>query len=413
MAEESFIILSYFICCISLISFSIYNLYIYFVLKDKAYLYYVIVQMGSLLFFIGDNLYFNVLSPLRIYYMIVVPDGIIRFFEINIFFEYIGVAVLFWGFIQFTRSYLGIQSTLPILDTILRVLAPTFVFVEVVPPLLTLSGLAFSDMSVLANIFILVIIAACLGTAIVAYTRKIRVARHFLIANLLPAVFAIGASVHNLVYSESSTILPTLAILSQIFTFAVALVARIKLINDDLNRKAEEAMKLQMEMTAASYERLLIDQRNVHMKLTMEMEKEKNELLQQKLETNQRELMGNSLHIHQKNKILSDLKAQLQHIDPLNSVDRLKVLKDMKSSLNDSQYLDEKWDDFKLHFEQVHPSFFENLIAAHPSLTTYELRLYAYFHINLSTKEIAALLNIAPASVRQAKTRLHKKMRSV
>jgi len=58
----------------------------------------------------------------------------------------------------------------------------------------------------------------------------------------------------------------------------------------------------------------------------------------------------------------------------------------------------------------VHPSFFNNLQTAHPQLTKYELRLYAYFHINLSTKEIAALLNIAPSSVRQAKARLNKKM---
>ncbi|HEY8896589.1 MAG TPA: LuxR C-terminal-related transcriptional regulator, partial [Niastella sp.] len=46
----------------------------------------------------------------------------------------------------------------------------------------------------------------------------------------------------------------------------------------------------------------------------------------------------------------------------------------------------------------------------HPTLTKNEIRLCAYFHINLSTKEIASLLNIDPASVRRAKTRLYKKM---
>ena len=40
----------------------------------------------------------------------------------------------------------------------------------------------------------------------------------------------------------------------------------------------------------------------------------------------------------------------------------------------------------------------------------FQVRLHAYFHINLSTKEIATLLNIDPASVRRAKTRLLKKM---
>lgn len=72
--------------------------------------------------------------------------------------------------------------------------------------------------------------------------------------------------------------------------------------------------------------------------------------------------------------------------------------------------MDANWSTFKLHFEQVHPHFFEDLQASHPNLTKNEVRLYAYFHIKLSTKEIASLLNIDPASVRQAKSRLYKKM---
>ena len=39
-----------------------------------------------------------------------------------------------------------------------------------------------------------------------------------------------------------------------------------------------------------------------------------------------------------------------------------------------------------------------------------ETRLYAYLHMKLSHKEIAALLSIDPASVRRAKTRLYTKM---
>jgi hypothetical protein len=36
--------------------------------------------------------------------------------------------------------------------------------------------------------------------------------------------------------------------------------------------------------------------------------------------------------------------------------------------------------------------------------------VYCYFHIQLSTKETSTLLNIDPASVRRAKTRLFKKL---
>jgi DNA-binding CsgD family transcriptional regulator len=78
--------------------------------------------------------------------------------------------------------------------------------------------------------------------------------------------------------------------------------------------------------------------------------------------------------------------------------------------LQTNLHLDEDWTKFKLHFEKVHPHFFEEMQAKYPTLTKNELRLLSYFHINLTTKEIATLLNIDPASVRRAKTRLFKKM---
>jgi len=412
-SEERFLKMFFLICCIALISFACYNLYIYFQLKDKAYLYYVIVQVGALIFFTGDNLYFNVLLPLRIYNLVVLPGGRIEFHDINFFAEHIGVAILFLGFTQFTRSYLGTQELLPFYDKILKWLGYTYFWLEIIPALITISGLYFFSTVIIDNIFILVIIIACIATAVVAGIQKVSVAKHFLLANLLPALCAIAAAVYNLIYMDSNPVLPTMAILSQIFTFAVALVARVKLINADLNAKAEEAMQFKINMTTAAYERMLIEQQNQHMMLTMALEQEQNERLLQQLEANQRELVGNSLQIHQKNKLLSDLKTQFHSMDSSNPLGQPEILRSIKSSLKEGQYLDENWNDFKLHFEQVHPRFFEDLIAAHPGLTTYDLRLYAYFHINLSTKEIASLLNIAPASVRQAKTRLYKKIRCV
>jgi hypothetical protein len=57
-AREQFQVLSYLVYSIVLLSFAGYNLYVYFHLKDKAYLYYVIAQLGALVYFTGDNLFF-------------------------------------------------------------------------------------------------------------------------------------------------------------------------------------------------------------------------------------------------------------------------------------------------------------------------------------------------------------------
>jgi DNA-binding CsgD family transcriptional regulator len=68
-----------------------------------------------------------------------------------------------------------------------------------------------------------------------------------------------------------------------------------------------------------------------------------------------------------------------------------------------------EWENFSLHFETVHPSFFKNLKTKHNNITTNELRLCAYLLMNLSNKEIAILLFISSDAVQKAKYRLKKK----
>ena len=62
---------------------------------------------------------------------------------------------------------------------------------------------------------------------------------------------------------------------------------------------------------------------------------------------------------------------------------------------------------------ELHASSFQfqdRLKARYPGLTAYDLRLCTYLKANLSTKEIATLLNITPDSVKKAKHRLRKKL---
>jgi DNA-binding NarL/FixJ family response regulator len=113
--------------------------------------------------------------------------------------------------------------------------------------------------------------------------------------------------------------------------------------------------------------------------------------------------------VEQKNALLAELMGQIQELNKQRP-DQQKELAGIQSVLNSHTYLDEDWGRFNVHFEQVHPRFFEKMQARYPALTSNEQRLYCNFHIHLATKEIAALLNIDPASVRRAKTRLFKKI---
>jgi len=70
----------------------------------------------------------------------------------------------------------------------------------------------------------------------------------------------------------------------------------------------------------------------------------------------------------------------------------------------------EDWDTFMEYFQENYHGYIEKLKTAYKSLTPYDLRLCALLRINLTTKEIAAILNITPASLRTSKYRLRKKL---
>ncbi|MVT44039.1 hypothetical protein GO495_25825 [Chitinophaga oryziterrae] len=405
------------ICMAVLLSFSCYNLFIYFQLKDDIYICYLVVQIGAIIFITSFKHFFNVFLPFGFYNIRLNADGSTYYYDLNAFLLHISSTIIFAGMIQLTRSYLRTKVLLPAWDNLLKYLLYAYIVVELIPAIITITGIYYLDNYTLLydNIFILIIALVIFSTCIVAYKRKIRAARYFLLANTLPIIFGTCTAVYFIInsaptYSRNGSFLPEIAIISQIFTFAVVLVARIRVVNEELKAKELEVGKLAADIALTEYKHTLIEQENEFIISAIQQEKDKNELLQQKLELNQRELVGNSLYIHQKNKLLADLKDQIQDIDNLYPNVKHPGLKSIRSSLKDSQYLDLEWDKFKLHFEQVHPDFFKTLRSKHPSLTQNELRLYAYFHIHLSTKEIAALLNIAPASVRQAKARLNKKM---
>ena len=68
------------------------------------------------------------------------------------------------------------------------------------------------------------------------------------------------------------------------------------------------------------------------------------------------------------------------------------------------------WELFKEAFNNADRKFMKKLKKAHPKLTPNDIRLCAYLRLNLSSKEIAPLLNISPRSVEIKRYRLRKKM---
>ena len=395
--------------------FFFYNASIYFVFRDPTYLYYLMILVGGAFYITGLNRFPNLLTAVRVFQISVYPDGSAFYFDFNSAVTEIGILGVITGFIQFTRVYLQTSVHLPKLDKVLRYFNTAFVVILLANMGLTLSGVYYTNgfMTLPINIGIVGIILLMLFVGVLSHLKGFVLGRYYLIANALPLVLMACLAVYlafNYSYGNGAFMLPNAAIIAQTLTLPVALMARINLMKAELQTKHEEAQTLQQDKTEILHKNQLIERENAHITDKMTQGKSEHAELLTQLEANQRALATNSMYLFQKNEMLSNLKKQIEGLSKQSATQHKEVLKKIKETFDNNTHLDANWDSFKVHFEQVHPDFFKDLLEKHPSLTPNEVRLCAYFHLKLSAKEIAALLNIDPTSVHRAKTRLNKKM---
>ena len=129
--------------------------------------------------------------------------------------------------------------------------------------------------------------------------------------------------------------------------------------------------------------------------------------LERDLEFKQRELTTHTLHLVSKNKLLGQLKGAIESLKE-ESADKQPFIS-LIGSIDHDLRQDDDWAHFERYFQQVHPDFEAKLKRAFSDLTGNEIRLLTLMKMNLSTKEIASILNISPDSVKKARYRLRKK----
>ena len=132
-----------------------------------------------------------------------------------------------------------------------------------------------------------------------------------------------------------------------------------------------------------------------------------NERLTHELDLKKRELTTHTLHIIQKNELLEDLQ---QKVSELKKKDTGTSFGEITRLINTNRLIDKDWDNFKSVFEQVHPDFFVKLKARYGNISVNELRMAAMMKMNLTSKEMASILNITPESVKKARYRMRKKL---
>lgn len=135
------------------------------------------------------------------------------------------------------------------------------------------------------------------------------------------------------------------------------------------------------------------------------------ELQQKRLEKDQleRELASQVLQLCRKNELLARVQKEVKELTPDEANNR-SDFKRLNRTIQSNLQSDEDWKQFLSTFEKVHPDFLKQLRQSAQSLSPAEQRLACLFRMNLSSKEIATLLNISDQGVKKARYRLRKKL---
>jgi AraC family chitin signaling transcriptional activator len=157
----------------------------------------------------------------------------------------------------------------------------------------------------------------------------------------------------------------------------------------------------------------LIEENNLLLEI-QELENEqqlmklRNEQLSMDVDTKNRELAASTLNLLKKDELLSLIKEDLKKSSDETSSRSIKSI--ISNTINNNVSVDNAWNVFKEAFDSADKDFLKKVKQAFPSLTPNDLRLCAYLRLNLSSKEIAPLLNISVRSVEIKRYRLRKKM---
>ncbi|MDI3526499.1 MAG: hypothetical protein PWR03_682 [Tenuifilum sp.] len=168
--------------------------------------------------------------------------------------------------------------------------------------------------------------------------------------------------------------------------------------------KIREQKNLELKIQEEEHKRQVLEAEREIMRLRAEN-------LQSQVSHKNRELASIALHIAHKNEFLTKLKQRLEviskAINPVSQKDVLELIRNIDSDLK----MDNEWKRFEYHFDEVHGDFLKRLKEMYPDLTPNELRLSAYLRLNMTTKDIAQILNISVRGVEISRYRLRKKLK--
>ncbi|MFZ2284231.1 MAG: transcriptional regulator [Lutibacter sp.] len=170
-------------------------------------------------------------------------------------------------------------------------------------------------------------------------------------------------------------------------------------------RKIKKEQKLLKSMYEKTQKKILKEETQKNEK---EIIKLKNELLKNEIILKSKQLADTAMSLVKKNETLLHLKDEL--LSNKNNFNNQYSYKKLIKQIDNSIEHVDGWELFEYNFNQVHEEFFNKLKTSFPGLTHKDLKICAYLRMNMSSKEIAPLLNISIRGVETNRYRLKLKL---
>lgn len=234
--------------------------------------------------------------------------------------------------------------------------------------------------------------------------------------NLPPGEFTFEVKARNIYESESEVLSKTFGVIPKWYqsnlayalyaALAVFIFGLISFSQSKRHKKETKMLHLSKEEAIKSKDEELSQ---VSHQSKIEIENLRNEKLKSDIDYKNNELASVTMHLLNKNEFVNGVRKRIETIVSENgsSKDELKrIIKTIDRNLHE----DDSWDQFAFHFDQVHGDFLKKLSHDEIKLTPQETKLAAYLRMNMSSKEIANLMNISVRGVELARYRLRKKL---
>lgn len=140
-----------------------------------------------------------------------------------------------------------------------------------------------------------------------------------------------------------------------------------------------------------------------HEREIQQIEAEKHKLM---LDAKTREITSYSLILSNKNDVLQDVLNETKQLKTTDS-----AYKNILQKVNNNLNADSETAKFMVHFNEVHPDFFNKLKSICPELTENNMRMCAYFKMGISPKQVSSIMNISVETVKNSRYRLKKKLK--